>query len=90
MWRWLAVFVPWFSMDGHPAEDLASNQLVTSLPPDLERLAQRLLDEGWLTAPGLLFSASRQPGTLMRINFATAQDAGFWRLLARLRKDMLG
>lgn len=57
---------------------------------DTERLAQRLLDEGWLTAPGLLFSASRQPGTLMRINFATAQDAGFWRLLARLRKDMLG
>lgn len=42
LWRWLAVFVPWFSMDGHPAEDLASNQLVTSLPPDLERLAQRL------------------------------------------------
>ena len=48
---------------------------------DTERLAQRLLDAGWLSAPGLLFSATRQAGTLMRINFATAQDAKFWQLL---------
>ena len=41
---------------------------------------------GWLTAPGLLFSATRQPGSLMRINFATAQDAKFWALLQRLRE----
>lgn len=27
-----------------------------------------------------LFHASRRPSTLMRINFATAQDAGFWRV----------
>jgi DNA-binding transcriptional MocR family regulator len=53
---------------------------------DTERLAQRLLDVGWLTAPGLLFSATRQPGSLMRINFATAQDAKFWALLQRLRE----
>jgi len=49
---------------------------------DTERLAQRLLDAGWLTAPGRLFSATRQAGTLMRINFATAQDPKFWALLA--------
>jgi DNA-binding transcriptional MocR family regulator len=54
---------------------------------DTERLAQRLLDEGWLSAPGLLFSASRQSGSLMRINFATAQDAKFWALLKRLRAE---
>jgi len=48
---------------------------------DTERLAQRLLDAGWLTAPGLLFSATRQVGTLMRINFATGQDPKFWALL---------
>jgi len=48
---------------------------------DTERLAQRLLDAGWLTAPGLLFSATRQAGTLMRINFATGQDPKFWALL---------
>lgn len=54
---------------------------------DTERLAQRLLDEGWLTAPGVLFSASREAGTLMRINFATAQDARFWARLRQLRGE---
>ncbi len=52
---------------------------------DTEKLAQLMMDEGWLTAPGMLFSASRQSGTLMRINFATAQDALFWRRLQALR-----
>ncbi|MCV2353203.1 PLP-dependent aminotransferase family protein [Paucibacter sp. B2R-40] len=52
---------------------------------DTEKLAQIMMDEGWLTAPGMLFSASRQSSTLMRINFATAQDAQFWRRLQTLR-----
>jgi DNA-binding transcriptional MocR family regulator len=56
---------------------------------DTERLAHRLLDEGWLSAPGLLFSASRQSGSLMRINFATAQDARFWRALENARAALL-
>ncbi len=56
---------------------------------DTERLALRLHDAGWLAAPGVLFSASRQPGSLMRINFATAQDAAFWRLLQKLRAEQL-
>ncbi|SEK77995.1 DNA-binding transcriptional regulator, MocR family, contains an aminotransferase domain [Roseateles sp. YR242] len=49
---------------------------------DTERLAQPMMDQGWLIAPGILFSPTRQPGTLMRINFATSQDARFWRALA--------
>lgn len=57
---------------------------------DTERLAQPMMDQGWLIAPGLLFSPTRQPGTLMRINFATSQDAKFWRALVetveRLRR----
>lgn len=48
---------------------------------DTERLAQPLLDAGWLTAPGALFSATRRPGSLMRVNVATAQDPAFWRAL---------
>ena len=48
---------------------------------DTDRLAQALLDEGWLTAPGSLFHATRRPTTLMRINFATSQDARFWAAL---------
>lgn len=52
---------------------------------DTERLAQRMLDAGWLVAPGLLFSPTRRAGTLMRVNFATSQDARFWRMLPQLR-----
>ena len=48
---------------------------------DTERLAQALLDQGWLTAPGALFHAVPRPTTLMRINFATTQDPAFWRSL---------
>ena len=52
---------------------------------DTEALAQRMLDEGYLLAPGALFHAARQPSTLMRINFATTQEAAFWKVFARLR-----
>ncbi len=41
-WRLLAAFVPWLSFAGHPPEDAARSEIVTSLPPDLERLALRL------------------------------------------------
>jgi DNA-binding transcriptional MocR family regulator len=53
---------------------------------DTEALAQALLDEGWLIAPGRLFLATARPSTLMRVNFATAQDARFWQRLAALRR----
>ncbi len=51
---------------------------------DTEALAQRMLDEDILIAPGALFHAARTPGTLMRINFATTQDAAFWKTFRRL------
>ena len=51
---------------------------------DTDALAQRMLDEGYLIAPGSLFHAVRKPGTLMRINFATTQEAAFWKVFARL------
>lgn len=54
---------------------------------DTERLAQRMLDDGWVLAPGTLFHANRRPTTLMRINFATTQDARFWKTLARAIGD---
>jgi DNA-binding transcriptional MocR family regulator len=52
---------------------------------DTEALAQRLLDEGYLIAPGALFHAARAPSTLMRINFATTQEAAFWKVFNRRR-----
>jgi DNA-binding transcriptional MocR family regulator len=51
---------------------------------DTERLARAMLDD-WLLAPGALFHATPRPTTLMRINFATTQDARFWRALDRAR-----
>lgn len=51
---------------------------------DTEALAQRMLDEDYLIAPGALFHAARAPSTLMRINFATTQDAAFWKVFRRL------
>ena len=55
---------------------------------DTDALSQRALDEGYLLAPGALFHAERQPSTLMRINFATTQEAGFWKVFERLRSEM--
>ena len=52
---------------------------------DTEALAQVLLDEGWLIAPGTLFHATPRPTSLMRINFATTQDVRFWQRLQKLR-----
>jgi DNA-binding transcriptional MocR family regulator len=46
---------------------------------DTDALAQTLLDSGWLLAPGSLFHAERRARSTMRINFASTQDARFWR-----------
>lgn len=50
---------------------------------DTDMLAQRMLDEGYLIAPGALFHATRRPCTLMRINFTTTQDPAFWKAFRR-------
>jgi DNA-binding transcriptional MocR family regulator len=55
---------------------------------DTDALTQRMLDEGYLLAPGSLFHARRPPSTLMRINFATAQDAAFWKTFARVKAQV--
>ena len=52
---------------------------------DTDRLAQSMLDDGWLLAPGSLFHARPRPTTMMRINFASTQDARFWRALEEAR-----
>ena len=51
---------------------------------DTDVLSQRMLDEGYLIAPGALFHAQRMPSSLMRINFATTQEVQFWTTLQRL------
>ena len=56
---------------------------------DTDALALRLLDAGYLLAPGALFHATRTPSTLMRINFATAQQPHFWAAFQRARDTMV-
>jgi DNA-binding transcriptional MocR family regulator len=46
---------------------------------DTDQLAQRMLDDNILLAPGSLFTANRASSSLMRINFGAAQDAAFWK-----------
>ncbi len=55
---------------------------------DTDALAQRMLDEGYLLAPGALFHGGGEPSSLMRVNFAAAQDAAFWRVCARVRSEI--
>jgi len=54
---------------------------------DTEALAQRMLDKGYLLAPGALFHANHAPSTLMRINFCTTQEAVFWRMFAAMKQE---
>jgi hypothetical protein len=44
--------------------------------------------DGWLLAPGSLFHVTARPSTLLRVNFAAAQDPRPWRAL-RLARDAL-
>ena len=55
---------------------------------DTDVLAQRMLDAGYLLAPGSLFHANRQPGTLMRINFCTTQESQFWQTFQAIRAKL--
>jgi DNA-binding transcriptional MocR family regulator len=48
---------------------------------DTELLAAHLHDQGWLLTPGSLFHVTRKFSTLMRVNFAVAQEARLWRVL---------
>ncbi len=52
---------------------------------DVDQLSTRLHAQGWLLAPGSLFHAIARPSSLMRINFATAQEAKLWRALREAR-----
>ncbi|MBI3368874.1 MAG: PLP-dependent aminotransferase family protein [Burkholderiales bacterium] len=55
---------------------------------DTDALGARLAQDGWLIAPGSLFHATQRPGTLMRVNFASAQDTRFWQAFEQRRKGL--
>jgi len=55
---------------------------------DTERLAAHMHSDGWLLTPGSLFQVTPQRSTLMRVNFAVAQDARLWRSLREARDNI--
>ena len=55
---------------------------------DTEALAARMAPAGWLVAPGRLFLATPRASTLMRVNFASAQDAQFWQAFELARDGL--
>jgi DNA-binding transcriptional MocR family regulator len=55
---------------------------------DTEQLAHSLAAAGWLVAPGHLFQATPKPSSLMRVNFASAQDTRFWRAFVSVRNAL--
>ncbi|MDB5839594.1 MAG: PLP-dependent aminotransferase family protein [Herminiimonas sp.] len=48
---------------------------------DTNLLAEQAMEQGFLLAPGSLFSPNQLPSTRMRINVATMSDPGVWRFL---------
>jgi DNA-binding transcriptional MocR family regulator len=53
---------------------------------DTDRLATLMHADGWLLAPGSLFHVAPRPSTLLRVNFAAAQDPRPWRALREARQ----
>ena len=56
---------------------------------DTEPLATHLAAAGWLVAPGSLFHTTPRSTTLMRVNFASAQDGRFWQAFVSARNTLL-
>jgi DNA-binding transcriptional MocR family regulator len=50
---------------------------------DTNLLTEQALAEGFLLAPGSLFSPSQLPSTRMRVNVANMADTGLMRFLER-------
>ncbi|HEY4073235.1 MAG TPA: PLP-dependent aminotransferase family protein [Herbaspirillum sp.] len=50
---------------------------------DTNVLAEKAMGEGFLLAPGSLFSPNQLPSTKMRLNVASMGDPGIWRFLER-------
>ncbi|MFZ6771882.1 PLP-dependent aminotransferase family protein [Undibacterium sp. SXout7W] len=50
---------------------------------DTNKLAEKAIEQGYLLAPGSLFSPNQLPSTKMRINIAAMSDPGIWDFLQR-------
>jgi DNA-binding transcriptional MocR family regulator len=71
-------------VDAHPA---AGMFVWADTGCDTNVLAERAMQEGYLLAPGSLFSPDQLPSTRMRLNVATMGDPGVLRFLEREIKN---
>ncbi|MEB0214306.1 PLP-dependent aminotransferase family protein [Undibacterium sp. CCC3.4] len=53
---------------------------------DTNRLTEQAMEQGYLLAPGSLFSPHQAPSTKMRINIAAMSDSGLWDFLKQALK----
>jgi DNA-binding transcriptional MocR family regulator len=53
---------------------------------DTNKLTEKALEQGYLLAPGSLFSPQQLPSTRMRINIAAMSDPGVWDFLQKAMK----
>jgi len=44
-------------------------------------MTEKAMEQGFLLAPGSLFSPNQLPSTKMRLNVASMADPGIWRFL---------
>ena len=63
------------------ADDAQGMFLWADLGTDTNALATRMLDAGYVAAPGSLFCPSQLPSTWMRFNVASSQNPAMWRAL---------
>ena len=57
--------------------------LWTETGVDTNKLTEKALEQGYLLAPGSLFSPHQAPSTKMRINIAAMSDPGVWEFLRK-------
>lgn len=57
--------------------------LWTETGADTNKLTEKAMEQGFLLAPGSLFSPHQTPSTKMRINIAAMSDPGVWEFLKK-------
>jgi DNA-binding transcriptional MocR family regulator len=74
------------AVDHQPAAGMFSWARAAGI--DTNALAARLFDQGYLLAPGSLFSPSQLPSSMLRFNIATSSNPGMLDALARALQTM--
>ena len=72
----------------HQLQQIVGENVTLGASVYTDALPLRMLDQGDRLARGSVFLAWRPPSTMMRINFATSQDAAFWKVFSKVRAEL--